>query len=70
MGRFYAAAPLVATSGHRMGTLCLGDAQPRTMSAEEVGHLTSRPLLALIDNKLGTCTGLDGGMGNVRYLPQ
>ena len=43
VGRFYAAAPLVASSGHRMGTLCVGDAQPRTMSAEEVGESCIAP---------------------------
>lgn len=34
--RFYCGAPLVAANGHRLGTMCLGGSQPKTMDAEQV----------------------------------
>lgn len=34
--RFYAAAPLVASSGHRIGTICMGCTTPKHITAEEV----------------------------------
>lgn len=37
--RFYAGAPLTMLDGTRVGTLCIMDAQPRTLSAEDVGLL-------------------------------
>lgn len=32
--RFYAGTPLVASDGHRLGTLCFADAAPRRFDAE------------------------------------
>jgi hypothetical protein len=37
--RFYAGAPLSMLDGTRVGTLCIMDAQPRTLSAEDIGLL-------------------------------
>ena len=37
--RFYAGAPLVLSDGSRVGTLCIGDVQPRVLTGDEVGEL-------------------------------
>lgn len=37
--RFYAGVPLVTSSGHAMGTLCLADGSPRQFSASELERL-------------------------------
>ncbi|KAK9918541.1 hypothetical protein WJX75_004858 [Coccomyxa subellipsoidea] len=37
--RFYAAAPLLASTGHRLGTLCLWDQKPRSFDSERVAML-------------------------------
>jgi PAS domain S-box-containing protein len=37
--RFYAGAPLTTPEGHRLGTICVLDVQPRTMSADDRAHL-------------------------------
>lgn len=37
--RFYAGAPLIHSSGHRLGTLCLIHRQPKHLPSEELEHL-------------------------------
>ena len=37
--RFYAGAPLIAGSGRRLGTLCVVDRKPRTMTPQQVATL-------------------------------
>jgi phosphoserine phosphatase RsbU/P len=37
--RFYAGVPLTTSDGFNLGTLCVIDRQPRSISDEEVGHL-------------------------------
>jgi GAF domain-containing protein len=37
--RFYAGAPLVLSDGSRVGTLCIGDVEPRVLDARELGEL-------------------------------
>ncbi|KAL6079960.1 putative mitogen-activated protein kinase kinase kinase 11 at C-terminar half [Balamuthia mandrillaris] len=38
--RFYAGAPLVTSNNYKLGTLCIIDSQPRTMSEAEIQTLT------------------------------
>lgn len=49
--RFYAGAPLVTKSGHKLGTLCVIDRIPRTLSDDQKQHLEtlSRQIVALIE---------------------
>lgn len=37
--RFYAGVPLVTSNGYALGTLCLADGQPRSVSAQELERL-------------------------------
>jgi len=51
--RFYAGVPLVVANGSKVGTLCLIDRQPRTLTDEEqellrdLGHLAEQELAAI-----------------------
>lgn len=51
--RFYAGAPLKTTSGHRIGTLCLIDQKPRSLTEVEERFLTrlARQAITLIELK-------------------
>ncbi|WP_420369129.1 PP2C family protein-serine/threonine phosphatase [Curtobacterium sp. L1-20] len=49
--RFYAGAPLSMLDGTRVGTLCIMDAEPRTLSAEDIGLL--RDLARWAERELG-----------------
>jgi PAS domain S-box-containing protein len=49
--RFYAGTPLHAPSGHRVGTLCILDNQPREMSSADVEMLLD--LGAAVDEEIG-----------------
>lgn len=48
--RFYAGHPLVAPGGHRVGTLCLMDVQPRAFGAQEAALL--RDLASWVEQEL------------------
>lgn len=48
--RFYAGAPLHSVEGYRLGTLCLIDSQPRTLSPEECSML--RDLADCVEREL------------------
>ncbi|RYY69884.1 MAG: sensor histidine kinase [Chitinophagaceae bacterium] len=37
--RFYASAPLVVRNGHKIGTLCIADVQPRKMEQSDIDRL-------------------------------
>ncbi len=51
--RFYAGVPLVVANGSKVGTLCLIDRQPRTLTDEDqellrdLGHLAEQELIAI-----------------------
>ena len=48
--RFYAGAPIMTTDGYAVGTLCLMDTQPRTLTSEDRHSL--RDLAALVTDEL------------------
>ena len=48
--RFYARAPLHAPGGHRLGTLCVLDTQPRALSPEDGATLAD--LAAMVDREI------------------
>lgn len=62
--RFYAGVPLVTSNGHALGTLCLADGQPRSVSAQELERLQyfSRRIAAELQ--------LSGAMERTRALQE
>jgi GAF domain-containing protein len=48
--RFYAGAPLELADRHRVGTLCLIDAEPKRLEGEDLAHL--RELAAVVAREL------------------
>jgi len=40
--RFYCGVPLVASDGHRLGTMCVGGRQPRDMESHMVRPVSDR----------------------------
>ena len=52
--RFYAGAPLVNDEGFALGTLCVGDRQPRELEDEQKAALTSLSHLAMRQIELRT----------------
>ena len=53
--RFYAGAPLVVHGGHKVGTLCLLDRKPRTLTVEERQNLNglARTVSDMIELRVG-----------------
>jgi hypothetical protein len=52
--RFYAGAPLITPEGHRVGTVCVIDRVPRTLSRRELEMLASiaRQTIELLEHRL------------------
>ncbi|MFO0955877.1 MAG: GAF domain-containing SpoIIE family protein phosphatase [Isosphaeraceae bacterium] len=48
--RFYAGQPLVGPNGQNVGTFCIGDTKPRTLSEAE--HKTFRDLASLVEREV------------------
>jgi diguanylate cyclase (GGDEF)-like protein len=67
--RFYAGAPLEASDGSRLGTLCLIDREPRTLDEDEIALLrdladmVERELVAIQLATLDELTGLSNRRG-------
>ncbi len=51
--RFYAGTPLVASDGHRLGTLCFADAAPRAFDAERCNILNNMAELVVRELERG-----------------
>jgi len=51
--RFYAGVPLSSRTGHKIGTFCLLDTQPREFTAGQVAHLTAFAALVEREVNLG-----------------
>jgi len=51
--RFYAGAPLIAPNGHVLGSLCVIDTKPRSLSSQQVEALESlsRQVIALFESR-------------------
>ena len=49
---FYAGAPLTAREGHNLGTLCILDVNPRTMSPVDTANLRDLAGLVMQDLEL------------------
>jgi serine/threonine protein kinase len=50
--KFYAGVPLKTRSGHNLGTLCILDFQPRTMTAEDSANLKDLAAMVMTDLEL------------------
>ncbi len=52
--RFYAGAPLITPNGHVLGTVCVIDTQPRTLSPPQIAALEalSRQVMALFESRV------------------
>jgi len=52
--RFYAGAPLITSQGHRIGTLCVVDDKPRTVSGQQklMLKILSRHIMSVMEAKI------------------
>ncbi|MEM8916833.1 MAG: PAS domain-containing protein, partial [Pseudomonadota bacterium] len=59
--RFYAGAPLKTKDGHRLGTLCIIDSRPRSLSEEEAGILRDMAdmVMSALFERIGSPAALD-----------
>lgn len=70
--RFYAGAPLLTHDGHAIGTLCLLDVKPRTLSAEQMRMLEDLASLVMIqvksDREIGRVDPLTRLPNRIQFL--
>jgi GAF domain-containing protein len=67
--RFYAAAPLIAAGGFRLGTVCVLDRKPRTLAPHglEILTLLARQVVDLFELRLAA-TRLDGALQRLQTM--
>jgi EAL domain-containing protein (putative c-di-GMP-specific phosphodiesterase class I)/GGDEF domain-containing protein len=63
--RFYAGAPLLTTSGHAVGTLCLIDYVPRRLAPQQREHLTAFARLVMDQVALRKMVGRRDGVSGL-----
>jgi len=62
--RFYCGAPLVASNGHRLGTLCFADVKPRVWDAGSCMIMNNLSELVVRQLERGIALKV-GGLGGV-----
>ena len=69
--RFYAGTPLVASDGHRLGTLCFADPAPHTFDAERCAILNNMAELCAreLERAAAARRRASGEGGAVRGVP-
>lgn len=59
--RFYAGAPLIASNGHRLGSLCVVDLKPRQLDTEQLALLCNFAEMAVREMEKDKLSGLQRG---------
>jgi sigma-B regulation protein RsbU (phosphoserine phosphatase) len=62
--QFYAAAPIVTSDGHRLGTVCVMDTEPHEATSEQLGMLED--LAAIVMDELELRLSAIHALGDAR----